>query len=42
VKQLNDKELMGIRNGKGFFEASIVATMYQVPVATVEQIWSAI
>jgi hypothetical protein len=42
VKQLNDKELMGIRNGKGFFDAGTVATMYQVPVATIEQIWSTI
>lgn len=42
VKQLNEKELQGIRNGKGFFDVADVARMYGVPEARVEEIWASI
>jgi hypothetical protein len=40
VRQLSEKQLNGIRNGKGSFEAKEVAMMYQIPVAEVERIWA--
>ena len=42
TRELNEKELHGIRNGKGFFPAADVARMYSIPEAQVEEIWATV